>query len=246
MTTIGHNQAPDEVEIVKQRLSEYAEIPLRLDVLAKTEIPTEIADDLEAAKTSDYIGSVKNLFDEVKKVFKKEKDPFWEAGKAADAWKNGYELKTNALIEKAEKTLLVWNQKKRKLEEERLAAIAKKAREDAEKLAAEAAAHEDAGIQDTAEELMSLAINAETKADRIEAGDYAIRSVSRGSFSSSSLKTETVGKMESLATIDLNALKNFFKEQDIQDAINRSIKAGISDITGVIYSQEDKLTTRRG
>lgn len=245
IATIGHNNPPSEIEILKQRLADYEDIPKRLDVLKETNLPEVINDDLEAAKASDYLGSIKNLFDDVDKIFTKEKAPFWEAGKAADAWKNGYKLETNALTQKAEKILLVWNKKKQKAEDDRLAAIAQKAREDAEELALQAAAHESEGINDTAEELMNLAVNAEQKADKIEAGDYAIRSVSRGSFTSSSLKTETVGRMESLATLDTEALKKFFKESDIQDAINRSIKAGITDIQGVIYSQEDKLTTRR-
>jgi hypothetical protein len=242
---MGHNKPPSETEILKERLSGYEDIPKRLTVLKTTELPAIINDDMEAAKAADYLGSIKNFFEEVDKIFVKEKAPFWDAGKAADAWKNSYKLETSTLTAKAEKILLVWNQKKRKDEEDRQAEIAKKAREDAESLAQQAVVHESEGIQDTAEELMNMALNAEQKAEKIEAGGFSIKSTSRGTFSSSSLKTETVGRIESISTIDLNALKGHFKESEIQDAINRSIKAGVTGIAGVIYSQEDKLTTRR-
>jgi hypothetical protein len=242
---IGHNNPPSETEILKQRLDDYRDEKEMLDRLSKREIPAEITDDEQAGKLSDHIAAAKILFSKISDIHKKEKAPFWDAGKAADAWKNDYEAKINALISKASTPLFVWNKKKEAEERQRQLEIARKAREDAAKLEEEAVAHANEGIIDTANDLMDAAIQEETKADLIQDSAYQVKGKSSGGFSSSTIKREWTPEIESMAALDLDAIRKYFKEEEILPVLKRAVKDGVREIRGVRIYEAEQLSTRR-
>lgn len=242
---IGHNNPPSEIEILKQRLEDYTDEAEIFNRLASREIPSEIQDDQEAGKLSDYIAAAKALFSKVSDIHKKEKQPFWDAGKAADAWKNDYEVRINALIKKASDPLLAWNKKKEAEERQRQLEIARKAREDAEKLALEAEAHAKEGIHDTAQELMDAAVQEDEKAIMIQNSALHATAKSAGSFSSSGIKRELVPEIESLAAVDFEPLRKYFREEDLMPALKRAVKDGVRNIRGVKIVEQETLSNRR-
>lgn len=240
---IGHNKPPSEIEILKQRLDGY-KIQKDVDRLSARAIPIEIKEDKEAGELSDYIVAVKSAIDNVSDIHAKEKKPFWDAGKSADKWKNDFTDNLSALTKKASIPLLAWNKKKEAEEQERQREIARKAQEAANELARQAEAHAAEGLTETADELLGAAIQEEEKAAMIQSNSNIVEVKSRGSFSSSGIKRPWVGEMDSQAAIDLEALRNYFKPEEINSALNRAVKDGKRDIRGAKIFQDEKLTNR--
>jgi len=244
LATIGHNNPPTEIEILKQRLDAYTEEKEQFNRLAAKQIPAEISDDKEAGQVSDHLGFIKKLADDISKIHKKEKQPFWDAGKAADDWKNKFIENLDALTEKAAPVMLKWNKKKEAEEVQRQLDIAKAAREAAEALAIQAEAHADAGIEDTANELLEAAIKQETKADMIQNNSDHVKVKSRGTWSSSSIKKTWVAEIESKAAIDVAAILKYLPDDELVKAANRAIKDGARKITGFKIYEKEELSTR--
>lgn len=242
---IGHNNPPSEIEILKQRLEDYEEINEGLERLSNREIPDIIETDEQAGKISDYIASVNMLGKDIEDAHKKEKKPFWDAGKAADEWKNNKLELLKPLVAKASKPLLAWNKKKEEEEKQRQLEVARKAREEADKLVEQAHAHAEEGIEETAQELLNAAVQADTKADLIQNSAFDLSVKSRGGFSSSGIQRPWVGEIESKAAIDLEELRHYFKLEEIQTALTRAVKDGKRDIRGAKIYQDEKLTNRR-
>lgn len=241
---IGGNNPPSEIEILKQRLESYIKEDALIDQLANKQIPLEIEDDGAAGRVTDHIKSLKSVRGTVEKIFKAEKEPFLEACKVADSWKNVRWTKIDAAIATATKPILVWNKKKEDEERARQMEAAKKAQEEAERLALEAAAHADAGINDTAEELLNIAVAEEKKADAMAEKAEDVRGRSYGNFASASTRKVWVGEIESMANVDLEALRKYLTADDLEKAVRGAIKDGIREIKGVKIFEQDKLTIR--
>ena len=246
IATIGHNNPPTEKEILQQRLDSHEDIQKHIANLGNTAADADtITTDEDAGYLTDNIKALKAARSTIGDIFKREKAPFFECCKIADAWKNDNWAEIDGYIKMSSVHVLQWNKKKEEEERQRQFEIAKIAREEAEALAAQAEAHAAEGIDDTAEELMDAAIQEETKADMIS--DNALHGVvgrSRGANSTSSAKKVWVGSMDSRAALDLNALRNYFTEAEINKAIKAAIRDGVREIRGANIYQEDKLTVR--
>ena len=240
VATIGHNNPPSEIEILKQRLDDYKNQSETFDRLSQREVPEEISEDEEAGKLTDYIKSLKILRGEIDDIHKKEKKPFWDAGKAADEWRNNYFKDIDALVTKASAPVLKWNKKKEEEERQRQLEIARKAREEAEKLAAEAEAHAKEGIDDTANDLICAAIEEEAKADMISDNAYhGVTGRTKGGYSSAANRKPWTGVLDSRAALDLDALRNYFTEAELNKAIKAAVRDGKREIRGARIFQED-------
>lgn len=240
------NCPPTELEILQERLDSYKDEAAQFDKLSLREVPEEIIDDSQAGEVTDHIKCLKALSSEIATIHKREKKPFWDCGKAADKWKADYLFKIDNLISDASLPVINWNRKKEAEERKRQLEIAEKARIDAEALAEEAAQHSEAGIEDTAAELMDAAVQEETKADMISnnLAQGGIVGRSRGDFSSSSNRKPWVGVLDSRAALDMDALRQYFTEDDINKAIRKAVRDGVRDIRGVNIYQDEKLTVR--
>jgi len=243
-TAIGGNNPPSEIEILKERLGSHVEEDKLINDLVSRPITTEVKDDEEAGGVADYIKCLTSARSNVEKIFKAEKKPFFEACKVADQWKNTRWKKIDDCVVTAKKPLVVWNRKKEDEERARQLELARKAQEEAERLAKEAEEHSSAGIEDTAEDLMEAAIEEEKKSSVLTDGADNVRSRSTGAFSTASNRKVWVGVVNSMATLDANALKQYFTQDSIDKAIRAAIKDGVREIRGVRIFQEDKITIR--
>jgi len=242
---IGHNNPPSETEILQERLDGYANEAEIFENLGKFEVLDEIKLDGEAGKATDNIKALKILKKSITEIHAKEKKPFLECGRIADAWKKDYFFKIESLIETASVPVLAWNKKKEAAERARQLEIARKAQADADALVEEAAAHADAGIDSTANELMDAAMQEEEKADMIVKNvSSGITGRSRGGFSSASNSKPWTGMIESKAALDLDALREYLTEDDLNKAIKRAVRNGVRKIRGASIYQEEKLTIR--
>jgi len=240
----GHNNPPSEMDVLQERLQGYKEETDTLNRLSKTEIPAEIKDAEESGKITDHIKSLKNLQSGIDKIHKSEKAPYLECGKQVDAWKNWFKGETDSLIRTASLPVLVWNKKKEKAEQLRLAEISLKAEEEAAALAAEAEAHADAGIEDTADELMDLSEREQKKADLVANKIATVKGRSRGGMSVSSNRSPWTGELVARGVLEIDKLTEYFTDEEITKAIKRAVKAGAREIRGTRIYQEDKLTVR--
>lgn len=244
LASIGHNNPPTETEVMHSRLNAYKDDLASLARLKEREIPAKIEDDVSASRLSDFLKSAKELAKRFDTIHKAEKAPFWEACKAADNWRNEKSSEISEIIAKASAPILAWNKAKEEAERQRQLELARKAREEADRLAAEAAAHAEAGIQDTAEELLNMAVNSEGLANAIQENQVDLRGTTRGSFSSTTTRKVWEGRIVSAAALDLEVLRKYFSHDELQSALNRAVRDGVRELRGAEISQQDKLTTR--
>ena len=165
--------------------------------------------------------------------------------KIADAWKNARWKKIDACVVTASKPIIAWNKKKEEEERKRQAELARIAQIEADRLAAEAAEHADAGINDTADDLLDAAVEQEDKSAALNAkatGDIKTRSA--GMYSTASSRKVWVFKIDNYPALDVAALAIYFTEDALDKAIRSAIKDGIREIKGVKIYQEDKITIR--
>lgn len=241
---IGGNNPPSESEILKQRLEGYIKEDALINNLISRDVPPVINNDAMAGELADFIKSLKSARITIEKIFKTEREPFLIAGKVADAWKNVRWLKIDDTIAKASKPIIAWNKQKADEERAHQMELARRAQEIAEALAKEAEAHADAGINDTAEDLLNFAIAEEKKAEVIVEKSNDIKGRSYGNFGSASTRKVWVGEIEDITKIDLNLLRNYFLNADIADAVKRAVNNGVRELDGVNIYEEDKLTIR--
>lgn len=242
--TLGHNNPPTELEILQERLQDYKEETDTLNRLSGMEIPAEIQDDDMSGKITDHIKALKNLQSGIDKIHKAEKAPYFECGKQVDSWKNRFKGEIDPLIRKASLPVLAWNKKKEEAEQLRLAELSLKAEEEAVKLAKEAEAHADAGIEDTADELMDMAVREQAKAELVASKIAEVKGRSRGDMSVASNSKTWTGELTSRGVLEIEKLRDYFTDDDINKAIKRAVKAGAREIRGTRIYQQDKLSVR--
>lgn len=243
---LGHNNPPSEKKILEERLERYTEIPAQLEKLKCREIPEKIKDDKQAGDITLYIKSLKSVVSDAEKIRKKEKDIYLECGRVVDAWKKKYENEATTLINKASAPLLDFQAEKDRLERERQLEIARKAREEAEALAAEAEAHANEGIDDTANDLLNAAIESETKSSMIEASSMNVRSHTRHSSGAvSSTSKVWTGEIESLGALDLEKLRPYLSQTELDRAVKAyAKKTDGAELRGARIYQQSKLNIR--
>lgn len=249
MTTapIGHNNPPSEIEILKEKLSEK-ENELR-KTMKFEEVPNEIIDEQHAGKITETIKSIKRFIGQVADIHKDVKAPHLKCGRAVDAWKKKMDRELEIINADYIKPLTAFLELKAKQDRDRQLEAARIERERAEALALEAAAHAEAGINDTADELLETAVGVEIMADRMmekvctATPNQLFKSRSdNGATASQSLIWE--GEIENISAIDFNQLRKYFTIPEIQKAINAAIRDGVRSLDGVRIGQTTKLNIR--
>lgn len=243
-TIITRENAPTEMEILTVRLSKYQPEENEIAKFKQVFVPEIIETGQEAGRIADHIKSLKSLKSRFDDIHKKEKSPFWECCKKIDAWKNDQCSKIDSLVNLASAPLLQYNRKIEQEERDRQLALAVKAKEEAERLAAEALAHESAGISDTAKELISMAIKEETKSSMIADSTLDVTARSRGINSVSSNRKPWTGIVESRAALDLELLRPYFSDDALDKAVKAAVRDGIREIRGAAIFQDEKLSVR--
>ena len=245
---MGHNNPPSEIEILEERLASHTDLAAEYDRLAQREAPEAIEDEQAAGDITLYLKAVKDLGSRVEKVHKAEKAPYLECGKRVDGWKNDYLANLKTLSDKFAPLLLAFNKKKDEEERQRQLEAAKRAAEEAEKLRQESKAHEDAGIVDTATDLLQAAHDSNRKAESLTINALSAKpgtfGKSRAGGATASIRAPWVGKIENVAAIDLEKLRPFFSEDSLQKAINAFVRDGGRQLNGVNIYQDQQLSIR--
>lgn len=244
MESIGHNNPPSDFEIVKSRLEEgERDIKKAILEIEKTPLPESVDNEEIAGIVTDRIKSIRNIGSGITKTYKEIKEPYLQCSRAVDAWKNKLEADLAVMKSSAEKVLSIFLTKKAEEERLRQLEIARKQREEAEKLAQEALAHSQANLQETANELLGEAIKSESVANRIEntiadAKSHELVKTRSAFGSTASQKTAWVGKIVSLRGIDLEVLRPYLSEDVIQKALNSFVRNGGRECSGAEIKEE--------
>lgn len=243
----GHNKPPSDLEIVAERLADQ-EKALREFIKAIPESKV-ITDEKEAGIATQAVKDIIGLTSKVDDIHKAVKKPYLDCGRVVDGWKTrlGSELST---IRATHTTFLQkWLDDRAAAERARQLEQARVERERAEALALEARAHEQAGINDTAEELINAAVGSAVMADRIEekvcAATPAQLAKTR-SFTGASASQRLVwtGTIENISAIPLETLRPYFSNDVLQTAVNAFVRDGGRELDGVNIQQKAQLSVR--
>lgn len=253
---IGHNQAPivlPDPDILAAQLEyDHDSIVAEVSRLSSRELPEKIDDEKTAGTISDYLKAIVGCEKDIDKAHKAAKEPYLNLGRVVDSFKNKHAETLKGMKTRALNLQTDWLT--RKAAEERKALLERQRieREKAEALAREAQAHQAEGIEDTAKELMDHAVATEQKADAIlsyamDAKDSKLAKARGAGGGVTGLVTSWVGEPEnpSYAGINLNFLFGSFKEEHIQEAINRFVKNGGRDLPGVKIYEKSEAKFRR-
>lgn len=244
IASTGHNMPPSDIEIVRSRLDDKERgIRQAIQRVNETPLPETIEDEIAAGKVTERIKSLTTIKSGVEAAHKEVKGPYLECSRAVDAWKNGLEAEIAKLRAEAEKPLSDFLKRKAEAERQRQLEVARQKREEAERLAAEAAAHQQAQINDVAEELLDAAVKSETVAERIETSIMYARPAELAKSRSttgaiSSQKMAWVGRIVSLRGIDLEVLRPYLSEEVIQKALNAFVRNGGRQCGGASITEE--------
>lgn len=246
LATMGHNKPPSELELLKERLEDkYEDEVFEWENLSDQKIPEVLETQDDAGKLNEFVGAIKAFKSKVEKIHTTEKKPFLDGGRLVDQWKNDFVSKIDALINNAKIPMDAFLKKKAEDERIRQAAIAEKDRVEAARLAEEAKAHEDAGIHDTAQELMETANSKIVLAERIEDGKYLAPQKTRSNlgFTSSQTKKWAV-EITALELVDLEKCRPYFTEAEILKALRGAVRNGARQITGANIFEETDVKFR--
>lgn len=233
---IGHNNPPDEMQILKDKLVERNReaIETARGLVEKADAYTgEITNDQEAGVVSDYIKEIntsRKRMDDTRTV---EKKPFLDSGRTVDGFFNAEIQSLDVAKAKANKPLTDWLQKKAAEERRKQEDAARLLREEAERKAEEARKLEQVGLTEHANVAMAQATKTENKAERLEAVKPASLGVARGTGGGvASLRMRWVGEITDRNAIDLETLRPYLAQAAIQVALNAFVAAGGRELKG--------------
>lgn len=237
MEMIGHNNPPNDAEILRETLeANNSDLIKRAEdlIAAADRAPDSIEDDETKAKITDFLGSIAKC----EKAFEgrrvSEKEPYLTLGRVVDGFFKTKVEALNAARKKVKPALdarLLWE---REQERKRLEAEAAERKRLADEQAAAAAAAEAAKMNVTAQEQLDKAVQTEAQANRLEqkaAGKIGI--TSRGTEgASASLRSVWKGEMVDRNALDLEALRQHLSEDAIQQAINSYVRTLAKPVEG--------------
>lgn len=216
--------------------------------LARETIPAEITSDEENSRIGDVVKGIRGLIKEIGDAKDTEKRPHLDANKTIEEFfKSLTERLTKGrdVIEARGKKYL---DKKAVEERQRREEAAKAAREEAERKLREAQAAEEQGKEVHAEIALDQATQADRRAQVIEkavddsAADMARTRLAGGGVST--LRTSWEFKVEDYEAVDLNALRAFFANSEIDKAIRGFVRSGGRQLRGVKIFEDTKASYR--
>lgn len=246
VAAMGHNLPPTDAEILADKLLENSVKDIQeMNNLLSQSIP-EVKTDDEAKKAADFIDRLKSLKKKFEGTHKAEKAPYLEMGRVVDGFFKGKIEDIESFQKKYSVPVNQFLTEKAEAERKLLFERQEKARLQAEALAEQARIHEAENIKDTAADLMDAAIEAENKADAINKYATEIKSAGLAKIRTESgvvlsQRTKWVGEIEDIGGVDLLKLRQFFKEEDIQKAINAYVRDGGRELSGVKIYQKSEI-----
>lgn len=249
---IGHNQPPSELETIMNAVKERSEIvlfPLRnLMNKGKEEFSgIPITTPEQCSKVSDFTKELKSTAKKVEAMRVAEKEPFKAAGDAVHAYfkviLDSVDKMTDSLNQAITLHLNEELRKKRILDE----AAAAEARKAAEAQLQNAVNLDNSGLTAQANNSLSKAqtnINAAQRLETTASARPADIVRTRGDTSLATLRTVWVGKITDKDKLDLNQLKPFISDADLQKFVSAFVRAGHRQLDGVSIYEESTAAIR--
>ena len=253
--SLGHNEPPLDAEPIKDRLTEdHADLLSRRQELVDAEERVPPCDGPEtAAKIGDYIKQLSSCMKDSDGRRVKEKEPYLEGGRRVDGFFKDVKESLDAIKKRCGSALTVYQ--KEVARQERIA-LAAKAEADAKAAKEAEEAAQEALDRATADAHLEEAVEKEETA--IEAADEAAQSAKAAEQSAADLsrtRSTNGGSVSSLHTIwtfrdldrdaiDLEALRPYFTEADIEKALRAYIKTGAREIKGAVIFEDQVSRVR--
>lgn len=242
---IGHNNPPDNTEVLAEGLADRSkELLARHQKLieAVNRLPEKCTTADEAQKLTSFGAQLKGCIDALEERRKDEKRPFDDLASVVHSYFKTKMAPLESAIMKVKTLLKTYDEAERArlraAEEERRAqeaAAAKRQQEEADKLAAEAARLEQAGMTAAAEKTLAQAAEVEQAATNLATSAAApaapVKNIMRGSVGGSA---SSQGKWEVRITdidaIDLNLLHNHFGRAEIEKALRSLMREAVKKL----------------
>lgn len=252
----GHNNPPSKTEEIMQGLMESVKdraeailFPIRT-ALNKAEdefAGKPIVNAEQCAKVSDFTKELKSSAKKLEALRVAEKEPFKVAGDAVHAF---FKAKLDA-IDKTTSSLssLVTTYLNEEMRKKRLldAAAADEARKLAAAQVETAVQLDNSGMTSQSDSSLSKAqsnLNQAAKLDLTAIAKPAELVRTRGESSLATLKTVWVGKVIDKDKLDLNQLKAFIPDADLQKFVNSFVRAGHHQLDGLHIYEESSAAIR--
>lgn len=247
--TIGHNQPPSDAEILTAKLlADHAKVLERAKALVASaaNIPAEFDDEENAQKVTTFIKQVtvcKNALEDARKT---AKEPSLLEGRMVDTFFKAHDTSLSKVIADAKIPLGKFTDKKIQAERQRLleAEAAKKAEAEAMMTVAVAVASTDIGAGEMA---LDDALMAEADAGKLKVASEAktgLGSVRTEDGATAYVKKTTVGEIEDINKLDLNALRLLIPLPALQTALNAYIRAGGRELAGAKIWEKSETVVR--
>lgn len=248
---LGHNNPPNDAEILQQTLRENNEAQLKRaqDLIeAGAKLPAEITDEETAGKAAHYIKQVMASVKQLEAVRVNEKEPYLTLGRVVDGFFKNVTDPLAAAKNKAQRPLDSYLKQKADAERREREEAARQLRLKAEEEAMTAAALERAKQTEAAADMMTQASISEMGADRMDTlaqakpADLARSRSESGALAS--LRTVWVGEVEDLAAIDLEILRHHLPPDAVQKAVNSYVRAGGRMLRGAKIFEKSEAVVR--
>lgn len=245
---VGHNNPPDDIEVLKAKLAEDNEDRLKRtkELLGGVDrMPKEIKDAETAERATAFIKQIGEHRKDCDGARTAAKKPYDNASKTVQSF-----YKDN-MLDKLDKAKSIVNSRvtayateqdrirreQERLEAERLEAERKAAEAEAAKLEAQ-------GQSFAAEQAQEEAAKIEKQAAKIEKKSAANTQVRSSLGATASLSTVWAFEIEDPNKIDLNQLRYHFTMAEIEKAMRSYVKAGNREMSGVRIFPTQKTRVR--
>jgi hypothetical protein len=252
---LGHNEPPLDANPIQDRLNEdHSDLISRMnDLIEAQERVPECDDDSAAKKIGDYLKQLSSCIKDANGRRVQEKEIYLEGGRRVDGFFKDVKDTLGTIKTKCNASLTAYQKEVAKQERIALAARAEADAKAAAEAAAEAAealeiATSDANLENAVEkeeeaiEAAEVASVSEKAAEQSAADLSRTRSKSGGSVSS--LVTFWTFRDFSKDNIDLEKLRPFLTDADIEKALKACIRAGCREIQGATIFEDQKSIVR--
>lgn len=241
--SIGHNEPPDDITILRDRLAEEAKPLLRRrdELLAGVDrAPLEIEDEIVCGKVADLVKLVTACHKAAEGQRIARKEPFLESGRAVDGFFKGITDPLEKARKLLDQRLTAYQRRKAEEERRRREEEARRQREEAERARQEAEARA-AALKNEAD--LRAAIAAEEQAKQAQADAAAAQKAAEAKAAELSRSRGDLGAVASLRTywdfsdlvraeLDLEALRPHLPQDALEKAVRSFIRAGGRELRG--------------
>lgn len=237
--SIGHNNPPSDAEWLAENLTLKYVNHLRAyeehaDIVGR--MPGEFTEESEAAYTADLIKMMKNGTKEIERLRKTEKEPFLRQGQLVDSFFKEYTDKLDQAIERANRPLNDWLQRKAEAERQQRERDAAALREEQMRALKEAANMDSSTLtQEERAKIVDHAVTMTAVANTAEAIAKApLNAMARteGKGSSAALAKKWIGTIKDINSLDLMTLRQFISASALQEALDRYVRQGGRKLEG--------------